>query len=140
MTKSSSYVKPPWVTRVIGGRLARLFRPTVVHLLTVRGRASGRPRSAPVVVLEHEGERYLVSVYGNTEWARNLRAAGSGRLSRRGHSEEFSCTEVPPEQLPPLIDAYNSSFGKLPNVARTFRAIPRPEDHPAFRLSTTAAG
>jgi deazaflavin-dependent oxidoreductase (nitroreductase family) len=136
MSNSSSYVKPPWVTRVIGGRLARWFRPSVVHLLTVRGRTSGQWRSAPVVVLEHEGERYLVSVYGNTEWARNLRAAGAGRLSRRGHAEEFTCVEMPAAELPALIDAYNAQYGKLPNVARTFRAIPKPDDHPAFRLTT----
>ena len=50
--------------------------PNVV--LTVPGRKSGLPRSVPVAVIELDGQRYLQSPYGQVEWVRNLRAAGSG--------------------------------------------------------------
>jgi hypothetical protein len=132
---SKAYLRPPWAARAIGGRMARLFRPSVVRLLSVPGRTTGRWRSVPVVVLEHDGHRYLLAAYGDTEWSRNLRAAGFGRLGGRGPVEEFTTTEVPVEQRPPLIGAYLQQFGTLPTVARTFRALPDPADHPTFRIS-----
>jgi hypothetical protein len=132
---SKAYLRPPWAARAIGGRMARLFRPSVVRLLSVPGRTTGRWRSVPVVVLEHDGHRYLLAAYGDTEWSRNLRAAGFCRLGGRGPVEEFTTTEVPVEQRPPLIGAYLQQFGTLPTVARTFRALPDPADHPTFRIS-----
>jgi deazaflavin-dependent oxidoreductase (nitroreductase family) len=136
---SNGYLRPPWAARVIGGRMARLFRPSVVSLLSVRGRASGQWRSAPVAILERDGREYLVGAYGHTEWSRNLRAAGSGRLTRRGRVEEFGVVEVPVEQRPPLIEAYLAQYGKLPTVARTFRALPDPADHPTFQITNRRA-
>jgi hypothetical protein len=134
---TSRYRRPPWAARVIGGRLARLFRPSVVVRLSVPGRTSGTDRSVPVVVLGHEGERYLVSVYGWTEWSRNLRAGGRGTLThgRRGH-ESFRAVEVPVEQRPPLIAAYLDAFGRYPNVRQLFQDLPDPADHPVFLLTT----
>jgi len=134
----SHYLRPPWPARVIGSRMARLFKPDVVSLLSVPGRTTGRWHSVSVAVLEHDGQQYLMAAYGHTEWSRNLRAAGAGRLTRRGRVENFSATEVPPEALPPLIDDYLAQFGKLPTVARTFAALPDPADHPTFRI--TVAG
>ena len=131
-----AYLRPPWPARVIGGRMARLFRPSIVCLLSVRGRTTGQWRSTPVAVLDHDGQRYLLAAYGNTEWSRNLCAAGAGRLTRRGRVEEFHAAEVPVEQRPPLIEAYRRQFGKLPTVARTLRALPDPADHPTFRITS----
>ena len=132
------YVRPPWGARVIGARMARLFKPSVVCLLSVPGRTTGELRSNSVAVLEHDGERYLVGAYGHTEWSRNLRAAGRGRLTRKGRTEEFTVAEVPAAQVPPLIDAYLERFGQLPTVGRTFRKLPEPGDHPVFRIISTA--
>ncbi len=128
------YVRPPWGARVIGARMARLFKPSVVGVLSVPGRKSGRWRSTSVAVLEHGGDRYLVGAYGHTEWSRNLHAAGHGRLKRKGRTEEFRVEEVPAEQVPPLIDAYLERFGQFPTVGRTFEALPEPGDHPVFRI------
>jgi deazaflavin-dependent oxidoreductase (nitroreductase family) len=133
------YLRPPWAARVIGGRAARWFRPSVVSRLSVPGRTTGHRRSVPVALLEHEGADYLVAAYGDTEWSRNLRAAGTGELTRRSGPERFSATEVPVEERPPLIEAYVDRFGRLPNVARTFRALPDPEDHPIFRVTFAAS-
>jgi len=131
-----AYVRPPWAARVIGGRMARLFKPTVVCLLSVPGRTTGEWRSNSVVVLDYDGGRYLVSAYGNTEWSRNLRAAGHGRLKMKGRIEEFTAVELPSDQVPPLLDAYVQQFGKMPTVGRTFRSIPEPENHPTFKITT----
>jgi len=56
-------------------------------LLTVRGRRSGRPRTTPVTICEHDGRRGSISPFGETKWARNLRAAGRGTI-RSGQKRE----------------------------------------------------
>jgi deazaflavin-dependent oxidoreductase (nitroreductase family) len=129
-----AYIRPPWMARVIGNRMARLFRPSLVCQLSVRGRRTGRWRFVNVVVLEHEGERYLLAAFGNTEWSRNLRATGTGRLKRRGRVEQVAVVEVPPQERAPLMQAYLRRFGTMPTVAATFRALPDPADHPTFRI------
>jgi deazaflavin-dependent oxidoreductase (nitroreductase family) len=134
----NGYVRPPWGARVIGARMARLFKPSVVCVLSVPGRTSGEWHSNSVAVLEHGGERYLVGAYGHTEWSRNLRAAGHGRLKRKGRTEDFTAVEVPAEQVPPLLDAYRERFGKFPTVGRTFETLPEPSDHPVFRIMSTS--
>jgi deazaflavin-dependent oxidoreductase (nitroreductase family) len=130
------YLKPPWFLRAIGNRLSPLNRD-MVAVLSVRGRTSGQPRSTPIVVLEHEGERYLVTPYGNTEWVRNLRVAGTGQLKQHGRTEEFAATEVPTAERPPIIEAYLRKYGRMPTVARTFKQLPDPAEHPTFRITTT---
>lgn len=128
-----AYLRPPWFARVVGNRMAALFNPSV-RVLSVRGRTSGQWRSVAVVVLEHEGQRYLLAPSGHTDWSQNLRAAGAGRLRRRSRMEEFTAVEVPVDQRQPLIEAYLRRYGKLPRVAATFRKLPDPADHPAFRI------
>jgi hypothetical protein len=61
------YLKPPWMQRHVGNRLAPRFRPSLISKLSVPGRRSGRTRTVPVAVLEHEGERYLVSYRGESD-------------------------------------------------------------------------
>ncbi|MBK6011023.1 nitroreductase/quinone reductase family protein [Streptomyces sp. MBT53] len=131
---SAPYLPPPWGARVIGNRMAKLFARSVLSTLSVRGRTSGRWRSVPVAVLDHDGERYLIAPRGNTEWSRNLRAANSGRLRRKGRGEEFEAVEVPVAERAPLIQVYLEQFGRFPTVAETFRQLPDPADHPTFRI------
>jgi len=128
------YLRPPWRARVIGNRMARLFARSVLSTLSVRGRNTGSWRSVPVAVLDHEGERYLIAPRGNTEWSRNLRTAGSGRLERKGRVEEFDAVEVPVAERSPLVGVYLEQFGRFPTVADTFRQLPDPADHPTFRI------
>ena len=53
--------------------------------LEVAGRRSGRPRRNPVLVTTCAEADYLVSLAGETEWVRNVRAAhGRAVLHRRG--------------------------------------------------------
>ena len=44
--------------------------------LQVRGRKTGKPRSVVINLLTVDGVDYVVSPRGNTQWARNVRAAG----------------------------------------------------------------
>src|SRR6266545_255003 len=81
------YRKPPWMQLHVGNRLAPLFRPSLVWKLSVPGRRTGRWHTVPLVVLDHDGERYLVSIRGDSDWALDLTASRTGQLTRRGHSE-----------------------------------------------------
>jgi deazaflavin-dependent oxidoreductase (nitroreductase family) len=132
----AGYRKPPWWMRAIGNHLAPLMNGGMVARLSLPGRTSGQTRTTPIVVLEHDGERYLVAPYGHTDWTRNLRAAHRGRLVRRGHAEDFTATEVPPQERPPLIEAYLRRYGKMPKVADSFTRLPNPADHPIFRIAS----
>jgi deazaflavin-dependent oxidoreductase (nitroreductase family) len=66
-------------------------------LLTVRGRSSGQPRTAPVAVAEIDGRRYVIGAYGEAHWVRNLRAAGEGEIRLHGRTEQVAATELAPE-------------------------------------------
>src|SRR5215468_9513215 len=128
------YRRPPWWMRYIGNRLSPMNSKLVARL-SVPGRVSGRWRTTPIAVLDHDGERYLVAPGGQTEWARNLRAAGRCRLIRREHVEELTAEELPPRDRPPVLAAYLRRYGKMPTVKAGFRAFPDPADHPTFRVT-----
>jgi deazaflavin-dependent oxidoreductase (nitroreductase family) len=66
-----------------------------MYLLTVRGRKSGLPRTVPIAIWEHNGKRYVGSVYGIVDWVRNLRAAGEAVLTRGRRSETVKVIELP---------------------------------------------
>jgi deazaflavin-dependent oxidoreductase (nitroreductase family) len=76
------------------------------RVLSVRGRKSGEWRSTPVNPLPFEGGQYLVAPRGNTQWVRNMRAAGGGELRLGRHVETFTATELPDDQKPPLLREY----------------------------------
>ena len=74
------------------------FKIGLIHLLTVRGRKSGQPRTTPIAVVEQNGKRYLAAPYGIVDWVRNLRAAGEAVLTRGRRSETVTMQELPPSE------------------------------------------
>jgi deazaflavin-dependent oxidoreductase (nitroreductase family) len=75
------YRQPGWFTTHVFNRVvAGLTRAGVSvwgsRVLEVRGRSSGQVRRVPVNLLTHEDREYLVSPRGETQWVRNVRAAG----------------------------------------------------------------
>jgi hypothetical protein len=131
------YIKPPWMQRHVGNRMSVLFRPSLISKLSVRGRRSGRWHTTPVAVLEHSGERYLVSYRGASDWARNLEASRHARLGQRDRVEDIEVADVPVVERPGLLQVYSDSYGKMPTVASTLRALPDPADHPTFRITAS---
>jgi deazaflavin-dependent oxidoreductase (nitroreductase family) len=109
-----------------------LMRLGLVPTLAVRGRTSGEWRTVPVNVLELDGHRYLVAPRGDTQWVRNLRAAGGGELRRRSRVEPFRATEIADKDKPRVIEAYLARWGY--QVKAYFKALPGPADHPVFRI------
>ncbi|HEY7012058.1 MAG TPA: nitroreductase family deazaflavin-dependent oxidoreductase [Streptosporangiaceae bacterium] len=96
--------------RLFNGLVARLTRFGISiygsRVLYVRGRKSGEWRTTPVNPLSYEGHRYLVAPRGHTQWVRNMRAAGGGELHVGRRVEQFTATELPDDQKPPLLRAY----------------------------------
>jgi deazaflavin-dependent oxidoreductase (nitroreductase family) len=76
------------------------------RVLAVKGRKSGQWRATPVNLLSHDGRRYLVSPRGQTQWARNLRVAGTGELRLGGRAESFRARELGDDEKVPVLRAY----------------------------------
>ena len=68
-------------------------------MLEVKGRKSGEWRQTPVNPLPFEGGTYLVAPRGHTQWVRNLRASGEGRLAGR-RTESFTPPSSPTRRSP----------------------------------------
>jgi deazaflavin-dependent oxidoreductase (nitroreductase family) len=105
------YQKPGWFTEHVFNPMVALLTRAGISLagsrvLEVRGRKSGEPRQVPVNLLTYDGRRYLVAPRGNTQWVRNLRAAGEGRLLVGRRVETFTSSEVPDDERPPILRAY----------------------------------
>jgi deazaflavin-dependent oxidoreductase (nitroreductase family) len=93
------YLAPGWFTRNIFNRSVRRLTKMGISVmgsreLSVRGRTSGEWRATPVNLLTVAGDDYLVSPRGNTQWVRNLRAAGDGRLRVGRRTERFTAQEL----------------------------------------------
>jgi deazaflavin-dependent oxidoreductase (nitroreductase family) len=104
------YLKPTAIDRAFNGLIQLLTRLGVSmygsRVLAVRGRKSGQWRTVPVNLLVHEGARYLVAPRGETEWVRNMRAAGGGELRLGRGREPFRSVELPDEEKPPILRLY----------------------------------
>jgi len=112
------------------------------RVLEVRGRMTGERRRTPVNLLTLDGTRYLVAPRGHTQWVRNLRARGEGRLFVGRRAEDFTATEVPDDDKPPILRAYlerwkwelGAFFGGVgpDSTDEELRRIA--PDHPIFRI------
>ena len=105
------YLRPGWVTQHVFNRFVRFLTRRGLSVygsreLRVRGRKSGEWRTTPVNLLELDGQRYLVAPRGNTQWVRNLRAAGGGELRVGRRTESFSAVELDDAAKPPVLREY----------------------------------
>ena len=141
------YKKPdPFTKHVFNRAVAGMTRLGISvwgsRVLVVRGRTTGKPRSTPVNLLSHDGNRYLVAPRGNTQWVRNLRVAGEGDLKVGRRTEHFTATELPDDDKTEVMRAYLKRWKW--EVGAFFDGVsgdsPDDElrriapDHPVFRL------
>lgn len=116
-------------------------------VLAVHGRKSGEWRTVPVNLLVHEGSRYLVAPRGETEWVRNIRAAGGGELRIGRRREPIRVVELADADKPPVLRLYLRRWWF--EVGRFFEGVHRDASldeleriapgFPVFRV-TSAAG
>lgn len=146
------FKQPGWFTKNVFNRAVAVLTRLGIsvwgsRVLEVRGRTSGQWRRTPVNLLTLDGERYLVAPRGHTQWVRNLRVSGEGRLRVGSRSEEFTASELADDDKTPVLRAYLQRWkaevgvffeGVGPDSSdEQLRAIaPR---HPVFRLARRAS-
>jgi deazaflavin-dependent oxidoreductase (nitroreductase family) len=143
----SRFQEPGWFTKHVFNRMVAVATRLGLsvagsRVLEVKGRKSGEWRKTPVNLLELDGRRYLVAPRGNTQWVRNIRVSGGGRLVLGRRAEEFSAAEVPLVERPPLLRAYlekwkwevGAFFGGVGPDASDEDLLRIAPDHPVFRL------
>ena len=142
------YQAPGWFTTNVFNRLvATLTRAGVSvygsRVLEVRGRKSGEWRQTPVNLLKHEGGEYLVAPRGHTQWVKNLRVSGEGRLRVGRRTQSFRAVELSEGEAPAVLRAYLKKWkfevgvffdgvGPESSDEELRRIAP---DHPVFRLT-----
>src|SRR5215470_11785191 len=105
------YQRPDWFTKNVFNRgIALLTRVGISvygsRILAVQGRRSGEWRMTPVNLMTLDGQRYLVAPRGHTQWVKNLRAAGEGRLQLGRKIETFRAEEVADADKTPVLRYY----------------------------------
>ncbi len=146
------FKRPGWFTTHVFNRLVALFTRMGLsvwgsRVLEVRGRSSGELRRTPVNLLSHDGQRYLVAPRGNTQWVRNLRASGEGRLLLGRRGESFTASELADGEKAPVLRAYLKRWkaevgvffegvGPDSSDAELSAIAPR---HPVFRIGPGAS-
>ncbi len=142
------YQAPGWFTTNVFNRVvATLTRAGVSvygsRVLEVRGRKSGQWRQTPVNLLQHDGAEYLVAPRGHTQWVKNLRVSGEGRLCVGRRTQPFRGVELSEDEVPPVLRAYLKKWkfevgvffdgvGPESSEQELRRVAP---DHPVFRLT-----
>lgn len=143
----ATFQKPGFLTAhvvnpLMAGVVRLGFAPRGARVLLVRGRSTGEWRSTPVNPLTLDGQRYLVAPRGETQWVRNLRAAGGEGKLRLGRKEEpFRAVEVPDDQKLPILRAYlkewafeTSKFFGLDNNPADADLTRIAPNHPVFTI------
>lgn len=144
----AAHYKPPdpFTRHVFNPLVAGLTRLGIgvfgSRVLEVRGRTSGQPRRTPVNLLRLDGEEYLVAPRGHTQWVRNIRVTGTGRLLRGRRAQTIAVRELSDAEKPPVLRAYLKRWAFEVGVffdgvsARSSDAelLGIAPDHPVFRL------
>ena len=104
------YDKPPRVA-IAGNVVIRWLAELGISIagtraLQVRGRTTGKRRAVVVNVLTVDGIDYLVSPRGNTQWARNVRAAGDVEVGPRWRRRRRRASELADSAKPELLRRY----------------------------------
>jgi hypothetical protein len=99
------------------------------HVLSIRGRKTGKLRSTPVSLLTVDGRRYVCTGFA-TDWVKNARTAGWGLLSRGRRTDRVVLVELPIEQRAPILREFPR---QVPHgVAYFERILGLPSDPEAF--------
>jgi deazaflavin-dependent oxidoreductase (nitroreductase family) len=104
----------PLIRLGIGGRST--------YLLTTTGRRTGQQRTTPVILVEEDGQRWLVSPYGMVAWVHNVRA----------HPEMLHAEEADPVTAGPVLQSY------VRNVRVTAQFFDAKGDDPVERFAEEA--
>ncbi len=119
MSVSHRPITSPCRQRVRGFR--RGIGDKASYLLTTTGRRSGQERTTPVIFLESEGERFLVSPYGAVGWVHNPRVLNRVKFRRGNTGEVATAEELGRDEAGPVLKTY---VRRAPVAAPFFDARP----------------
>jgi hypothetical protein len=107
----TTHYQPPGTAARAANTVVRWLAEAGVSLagtqaIRVRGRKSGRMRGVVVNVLTVDGVDHLVSPRGDTQWARNARAAGEIEVGPRWRRRTRTVCEVPDDAKPEVLRRY----------------------------------
>jgi deazaflavin-dependent oxidoreductase (nitroreductase family) len=118
------------------------MRTGTIHVLTVVGRTSGKPRRTPVSVLSTGGARYIVGGRVDMDWVRNARAQGWGVLAHGRSQERVWLVELPVaergailREFPQLVPGGIPFFRRLYDLPRKRAALPDAFAHLAAQVA-----
>ncbi|WP_328466705.1 nitroreductase/quinone reductase family protein [Streptomyces sp. NBC_00448] len=74
-----------------------------MYLLRVKGRVSGREFTNPVAPVKVGGEQYLLQAFPQSDWVKNVRAAGEGTLVRGRRARHVTLVEVPEQERAAIV-------------------------------------
>jgi deazaflavin-dependent oxidoreductase (nitroreductase family) len=122
---------------------------TSLRVLEVRDRKTGHLYQRPVAVSAVDGQRYIVSLWGESAWARNLRADATATLQRGSQVESINGLEL--QDREEKAGVLLAMWRKYPSVYRRyFKVDPKQvtleqaQDlaarYPVFRIEPAAAG
>ncbi len=81
--------------------------PSFLVSLETIGYRTGQRHAVPVVLADHAGERYIVSMLGErSPWVRNIRTAGGRAVIKHGRRRHVHLVELAPDARAPVIKAY----------------------------------
>src|SRR5919106_4086092 len=117
----------------VAGRVLRLFNPLARWLisaglptgapnvlLTMRGRQSGKLRSVPLAMLEHDGRWFVQACYGQTGWVANLRSDDEAIVTYPGGRRvAVQAVELLPEEAGAVLQSALAPFRR----SRVVRAL-----------------
>jgi uracil phosphoribosyltransferase len=121
-----AYLKPPWFTRAVFNKIAMATGMSNTEKLTVTQRSSKQPQEVPVIPVEVDGTKYIVSTRGEADWVKNLRADPNAKIG----STAYVAREIPEQDRQAILTAYREKAGR--SVEGYFRKLPREADHPVF--------
>jgi deazaflavin-dependent oxidoreductase (nitroreductase family) len=115
-------------------------------LLSVRGRTSGKLYTIPIALVENSGTSFLVAAFGEVNWVRNLRAAGSAQLTRRRRTEAIGVVELGAREAAPILKQFLRESQSVSFIKPYFHVTPQSSladfeqealYHPVFRIVNT---
>ena len=126
-------LKTPAMVTKIFNKLAMHSTLWDVHTLEVARRNAIDPQRVPVIPLEYDGSLFVVSTRGESDWVKNVRAAGVVRLGQKGNFTTYAATEMPADGPDSILTAYRKKAGR--EVHGYWKRLPGEPDHPTFRLT-----
>lgn len=106
------YQRPSWAQRRVVNPIMKLLTGQLgrdmdgIWVLEVCGRVTGTWVSMPVKPVQVEDRWHLVSLLGDSDWARNLRQTPRARLRLGRQTKLVEAEELPPAERVPALREY----------------------------------